>query len=659
VNTRISSSVVAVAWALALALVLFAAPGVARAQFVGGKVYALEMATPFGARDVTAGGNVSGAPLLPLPERCPGQAAWSLDRSVMYVTLFDTNRVVTLTSAGVMGDHATGISGPTGLLMTTDGQLLVVSWYDGAVYNVTTAGDFSAAASFATGGSDQRNLIQLADGRILLASQGSGEVFEVPYPGGGAGSVFAWGFTNPQDFAEDAAGNLYVSDYGSQSVIEISAGGDFSSAVPHVTGHVFQGLTIANGLLLAVESSGTQIYEITTPGTLNVWATGLSSTDTGLDTVPMTSTCGDGTTEPGEQCDDGNTIDGDGCSALCQLEICGNSTIDASEVCDDGNTVDGDGCSADCLSDETCGNGLVDAPVGEQCDDGNVIAGDGCSADCLSDETCGNGIVDVAVGEECDDGNTVDGDGCQASCALPGCGDGVLDGGEVCDDGNAVDGDGCSADCLSDETCGNGVVDTAVGEACDDGNIVDGDGCQSNCALPACGDGTLDVGEVCDDGNTADGDGCSATCTSDESCGNGVLDGAAGELCDDGNQISGDGCSASCAVEYCGDGVVNGGERCDDGNLLDGDGCSADCQSDETCGNGVVDVAAGEACDDGAANDDDVGPCATTCQLVTSGPVAERGGCGCTATKTGLPVFLFPLLILGWLLRRRRPTPIR
>jgi cysteine-rich repeat protein len=30
--------------------------------------------------------------------------------------------------------------------------------------------------------------------------------------------------------------------------------------------------------------------------------------------------CGDGVLDPGEQCDDGNNIDGDGCSALCELE---------------------------------------------------------------------------------------------------------------------------------------------------------------------------------------------------------------------------------------------------------------------------------------------------------------------------------------------------
>ena len=59
--------------------------------------------------------------------------------------------------------------------------------------------------------------------------------------------------------------------------------------------------------------------------------------------------CGDGVLDPGEACDDGNNIDGDGCSALCTVEpFCGDGVLDPGEQCDDGNNVDGDGCSAVC-----------------------------------------------------------------------------------------------------------------------------------------------------------------------------------------------------------------------------------------------------------------------------------------------------------------------
>ena len=37
---------------------------------------------------------------------------------------------------------------------------------------------------------------------------------------------------------------------------------------------------------------------------------------------PPTCVCGNGILEPGEECDDGNTVSGDGCSSTCQIETC-------------------------------------------------------------------------------------------------------------------------------------------------------------------------------------------------------------------------------------------------------------------------------------------------------------------------------------------------
>lgn len=62
------------------------------------------------------------------------------------------------------------------------------------------------------------------------------------------------------------------------------------------------------------------------------------------------------------------------------------------------------------------------------------------------------------------------------------CGDGIFQPGEeVCDDGNNASGDGCASDCLSDESCGNGILDVAAGEQCDDSNLANGDGCDQFC----------------------------------------------------------------------------------------------------------------------------------------------------------------------------------
>lgn len=64
--------------------------------------------------------------------------------------------------------------------------------------------------------------------------------------------------------------------------------------------------------------------------------------------------CGNGLQESGEQCDDGNTASGDGCSSTCVIEsapapACGDGNLDSGEQCDDGNTSSGDGCSSTCV----------------------------------------------------------------------------------------------------------------------------------------------------------------------------------------------------------------------------------------------------------------------------------------------------------------------
>jgi MYXO-CTERM domain-containing protein len=392
-------------------------------------------------------------------------------------------------------------------------------------------------------------------------------------------------------------------------------------------------------------------YQIPGSGTLTVHNDLLTTTNVGVNGVwnfvipdgGGLQICGDGTVNVCEECDDGG--ESATCNADCTFSACGDGVLNttAGEVCDDGNTTGGDGCSANCLSTEICGNGILDP--GEACDDGNTTGGDGCSADCTSDESCGNGILDP--GEACDDGNATDGDGCSADCSSDeSCGNGILDPGEACDDGNTTDGDGCSADCSSDENCGNGILDP--GEACDDGNTTDGDGCNANCTSDeSCGNGVLDLGETCDDGNNVDGDGCSADCTSNESCGNGLID--LGEECDDGGESAicnadctiamcgdgivnvsageecdgGPGCSPECTLPLCGNGVIDPGEACDDGNDVAGDGCSPICQieGDEEgiCGDGVLDP--GEACDDGNTESGD--GCSSTCGLETDPPSFE------------------------------------
>jgi cysteine-rich repeat protein len=168
-----------------------------------------------------------------------------------------------------------------------------------------------------------------------------------------------------------------------------------------------------------------------------------NSPDGGVVVDAPAGVCGDGVVDGNEQCDDGNTVSGDGCSATCQTEFntkCGNGQLDGNEQCDDGNTASGDGCSADCMVEN--GYDCIGSP----------------STCTVIPPACGDGIVNGD--EECDDGNMADGDGCSATCQIetgftcsgahsvctPLCGNGALDPNEQCDAGAAANAY-CTATC--------------------------------------------------------------------------------------------------------------------------------------------------------------------------------------------------------------------
>jgi cysteine-rich repeat protein len=172
--------------------------------------------------------------------------------------------------------------------------------------------------------------------------------------------------------------------------------------------------------------------------------------------------CGDGVRQPFEQCDDGinNGTDISDCSVTCQIEgisSCGNGTLEKEkgEECDDGNTRNGDGCNRLCkIEVGKCGDRIVQTARGEQCDDANQNNEDDCDNECqyvaLSD--CGDGVLNPAT-EQCDFGEEENSYApnawCRPNCTWQYCGDGVWDDFiEECDDGNNLDNDGCSAVCI-------------------------------------------------------------------------------------------------------------------------------------------------------------------------------------------------------------------
>ena len=208
-----------------------------------------------------------------------------------------------------------------------------------------------------------------------------------------------------------------------------------------------------------------------------------------------------------------------------------------------------------------CGNGIVDEDFGEvcergttqECETGEGYSGtqqclDDCSGwgECLSEEYCGDGVVNGP--EVCDDGENNGQYGyCNSDCSGPTeavCGNGTVEGDETCDDGNTIDGDGCSSECQEEETgpvCGNGVVED--GEECDDGNTDSGDGCSAGCekeCIDQDGDGygeNCALGEDCDDENPQINPGQEENCQDnlDNNC-----DGVINEDCSSGNNSDDD-----------------------------------------------------------------------------------------------------------------------
>jgi cysteine-rich repeat protein len=290
--------------------------------------------------------------------------------------------------------------------------------------------------------------------------------------------------------------------------------------------------------------------------------------------------CGNGIIEAGngEQCDEpdlgvltctwfdefnAGTI---GCNDSCQYDtsgcrkdpVCGNSVVEPGEQCDDGNTSSGDGCSDSCIIEGYggyCGDGTVQSGEGEECDDGNNISGDGCSNVCMNETEgyCGDGIQQES--EQCDDGNQVSGDGCSNVCINETdgyCGDGVQQESEQCDDGNQESGDGCSNVCsVEDGVCGNGILER--GEQCD-GTELNDQGCSD---IDDFTGGALTCTQEC----TFD----TNMCTKNAVCGNGVVE--PGEQCD------GDIGRRSCKDFY---GFIGGRLSCSDECIYELEDCIAE-----------------------------------------------------------------------------------
>jgi cysteine-rich repeat protein len=100
------------------------------------------------------------------------------------------------------------------------------------------------------------------------------------------------------------------------------------------------------------------------------------------------------------------------CEPAPVLHVCGDGTVDSGEACDDGNTANGDGCSASCAPDDNLSTpgddraGYVQCVTGGLCGPGTRCCGaptQGCVPDneaCQLILSC-DGHEDCAAGAKC------------------------------------------------------------------------------------------------------------------------------------------------------------------------------------------------------------------------------------------------------------------
>lgn len=291
--------------------------------------------------------------------------------------------------------------------------------------------------------------------------------------------------------------------------------------------------------------------------------------------------CGNGTVDIGEECDDGNAVNGDGCNNDCTYSCHDNPECRDDEICN-GEEI----CNTETHACEAGTNREDGFPCGEYplriCVDGNCM-----------NSVCGDGIVDSRNDEFCEPpGEGSCNDDCKWSC----------EGDDDCPD----DGE----DCNGEEYCNldNHVCDRrdplAEGTECDDGlfcTLTDECNGSGNC---------IGMGETCDDGLDCTTDSCDESadvCTNAVNSGYCVID----DICyaDDDENPANDCQECDSSVNQAGwtnkteedfRCTVSGAEKCEGGVRIDLGPCPLGCN--ETTGNchipsnvpvGLMDPAAG------------------------------------------------------------------
>ena len=490
---------------------------------------------------------------------------------------------------------------------------------------------------------------------------------------GGSTSAVGGASTQPGSTLAGNAGTATVSDAG-------TTGGATTSSSAGTTGGVSTSSDAGTtGGATIVSTAGT------TGGATTVSTTGASSGGTtsasdagalgGAGTGGLTNrpniACGNGVVDPGEDCDDGNTREDDGCTTSCRY---GCYTV---KDCADNNP-----CTADSCGPAPKGFACTyETLLATQCDDGDACTtGDTCDATatchggtnicaCKVDNDCKahengnacNGTLHCVSGQcelnaatvvKCDTANDTD---CRKSVCDPTTG--------VCSVVNATEGAQCDDGlfCTATDACHSGTCvgtsDPCQGLSC----VVGCDETQRHCVAAAHGAtcriaaGTCDVAEQCD--------GITFDCPADARVAGGVVCRAASGACDIAEKCNGistecpqDAVQALGAVCRAATGACDVAEFCDGSNRdcpLDafaaaGSVCRAkagDCDLIETCSGNSGDCPPDALADATTSCRAAVGPCdvgenctgaSAHCPpdtLAASGTVCRAAASQCDATE--------------------------
>jgi len=254
---------------------------------------------------------------------------------------------------------------------------------------------------------------------------------------------------------------------------------------------------------------------------------------------------------------DSDCSDGSCNNSASQLWLCGNGTIDPGEDCDIALENPPDRCTTSCLrpgSDApSCGNGVVEIDKGEECDTADPATQNGCSSICIHEGSttdpaeavggvalCGSG--EVTVGEDCESGldGEILGITCSSNClhlgtkisqdwcdntpawsdtkdcigAISVCGNNLLEKGEQCE----IIGDkvyifseigtniltdapleSCTRSCVLKDICGTNVPSPPLCDPLEEG-------CSSGCTLLGSSIGAYSESSLCGDGEVGIGE---------------------------------------------------------------------------------------------------------------------------------------------------------